>query len=443
MDINLTNEEIIQLTSILTNICIGYSKEADDVLNYYFLSKNAIKQDFAKKKEAIPENFAIMNLFDSVHKAKTVEDKTKRIAEILKEKINDKYCLSDFASELTYDESKKALVYNTNRKLKKYRPDKARSLLRELSHMTVASKTSILSAAIITFEKFLSNLYRNLIACNPCLYFESKTVCIQELLTKDLQTVIDGKIDELIESDMYDSLSLLKKIFEREKINTADVNDVLSAFEESYYRRNIYVHNHGEANHAYLSKIKDYDGKIKVGDYLSCNDEYITNLTDNVKSLIFFITFSVLLKIGYNEEYTDELTDYYYTELKDKKYKFAKYVYMLLSKNKKCPLAFRMSYEVNYLICLKRLGDKEFEKELKSFDVSASDNKFKVAKAVLEEKFEEASLMIADYYNPKETPEELIDWPLFEDFRKTDFYKSIVEKHQDDFDSFKEVDIKS
>lgn len=438
---DIKEKEKIDILEALADACIYFSKEADEILNYYFLSKAAIKQDYAKKKSAIPESYAIMELFNSVYKAKSNEERNEKITEIKASIINDKYRLSDIFSDLSYDENTSLLSYSfKERKFNKYNPTKARYLDREYGHMMMAAKTSMLSNAIITYEKFLANLYKQLIYCDPCLYFEAKTVLVQELLSNNLNDLLDNKTDELVEADMYDSLELTKKIFEKERINTEKVMEVLKRFEETYYRRNIYVHNGGEVNGTYLFKVKT--SKNKVGDFLSCSDEYFSNAITDIKCLITFITFSIILKVGYDDDGIDSLIDYYFSELKDKKYDFTKYAYSLLSSNKKCPLCYRMIYEVNYLISLKGLSDSEFKKELATFDVSASDDKFKIAKAVFEEDYQKAHDLIEDNYETEQTPFQLADWPLYEDFRKTDYYNQIVINHQTDFNNLKEVDSK-
>ena len=436
-----TEKEKLDILEALSDSCVYFSKEADDILNYYLLSKMAIKQDYERKKNALSENYVVMELFDSIYKAKTDVEKKKRINEIEWAKISKEYSFSDIFTGLEYDEKTGNLSYSfKEKKFSKYNPVKARYLEREQEHMMMAAKTSMLSNAIITFEKFLANFYKQLIYCDPQIYFESKTILIRELLSNDINLLLDNKTDELVETDMFDSLELTKKIFEKEKINTENVRTILESFEETYYRRNIYVHNGGEVNGTYLSKVSS--SKNKVGDFLSCNDEYFANAITNIKCLISIITFSIIQKVGYDDDGISSLSDYYFLELKDKKYRFTKYVYKLLSLNKKCPLCYRMIYEVNYLISLKGLSEGEFENELATFDVSASDDKFKIAKAIFEENYQEACDLIESNYESDQTPFQLTDWPLYEEFRKTIFYKKIISNHLNDFIHLKEIDLK-
>lgn len=430
---NSQDEEII---SSLVDTCISFSKEADDILNYYLLSIDAVRHNYEKKKNDYADSFKIMDLFNSVYDCKTEDEKAFKLEEISNEQITNKYILSDI---LDIEFKNDTISFGFKKiEFSKYDPTKARSIEKETDHMFVAAKTSMLSNAIITFEKFLASFYRDLIYLNPCLYFDSKTVCMQELFTKNFNELIYDKIDELIEADMYDSFELLKKIFEKENINTEKVNAILADFKEAYYRRNLYVHNDGYVNSTYLSKIKD--SKYKIGDYLSCGEEYFRTLTTNIKCLIFFITHSILAKVGYNDKNLEPLESFYFSELKEKNYQLTKYVYHLLSTHRSFEFALRMIFEVNYLISLKAIDEAEFKKEFSSFDVSAADYSFKIAKYVLEGKFKEAHSLIEEHYNSSDTPKQLIDWPLYNEFRTTTYYKRIVNNHKSDFNDLKEVD---
>ena len=425
--------------SDLIDICIVYSQEIDDTLSYYLLSEKAIEQDFCDKKNNLKINFKIIELFDSVYDLETESDRQNQIDAIMSEKICDRYILSDLLETVEYDEESDVIYYNfKKRNYGKYNPLLAREASRENDQMVLSAKTSMLSNAIVVFEEFLSSFYRLLIYENPALYFESKTVVIQELLRKDLNDILDEKVDEMVECDLFDSISLLKKIFEKENINIENVKKVLEVFEESYLRRNIYIHNQGEVNEKYLSKIKH--SKQKIGDYLACSDEYFNGVVTSIKCLIFFSCFSIISKIKHDESNEEKLINYYFSELKKKNYELTKYVYKIMASNKEYELYTRMIYHVNYLISLKGLNDESFEKELDKFDVSASDIPFKIAKEALLLNHEKTYEMIEANFDTKTTPDELLNWPLYEDFRKTDYFKKIINNHSSDFESIKEID---
>lgn len=424
----------------MINCCTNFSERVCELYNYYQINLKAINNDYQQKKEKYSIAFKILDSFNSVYKCKTPEEQIAKFKEIKNNQICDNKKLKDLFAKIDFDEEEIGFSYVFKpeiRNFKDFLPSKARKINKIYLYSISRLKTSILSSLVSTYESFLSSVYSNLIYNNRSLYFGSRTITLQELISNDLDDIIEKQIDEIVESDMYDSIDLTKTIFEKEKIAQNEIAKTIEEFIEICSRRNIYIHNDGNVNKLYLSAVPSCNAK--VGTYLKCDDKYYINSIISIQKLMFFMTFRLLEKEKMDDDVIEQILDFYFEKLANKEYEITEFVYRVLSSSKKLDFASKMICEVNYLISLKYLHkEKEFNDEISTFDVSASEKPFKIAKLILLNKFQEASKLIEESYDSEKTPNELLNWPLYQDFRCTDFYKEIVKNHSKDF-AFEEL----
>ena len=419
----------------MLNCCINFSERICELHNYYLINFKAIKDNHQQQKEKFDISFKLLDLFESVYDGKTPKDRLNRFEEIKSIKICGNKCLLDLFSEFEYDDNIMGFSYVFKpeiRNFKNYLPSKARKINKIYSYLITRLKSSILSSLISTYESFLSCVYSNLIYNNQPLYFGSKSITLQKLITNNLDDIIEEQINEIVESEVFNSIELTKKILEKENINQSFISPLLDDYTEICSRRNIYIHNDGFVNKVYLNSVPSC--KSKIGTYLKCDEKYYVDSIVTLEKLMFYLTFKVLEKEELQDKDFDTILDFYFDKLVNEEYKTTEFVFNVLSRSKKLDFANKMICEVNYLISLKHLGKTdEFKREIDSFDVTAADKPFKIAKLVLLNQFKEASEMIEESYSNKNTPNELLNWPLYKDFRNSEYYQSIVSNHKDDF----------
>ena len=84
---------------------------------------------------------------------------------------------------------------------------------------------------------------------------------------------------------------------------------------------------------------------------------------------------------------------------------------------------------INYCIALKEVGNKkDSDKLLDGYDWTACDTAFKMAERILREDYKSAALYMKKSYDMGDLQKEDIDqWPLFLQFRKTDEFKELYD----------------
>lgn len=212
-------------------------------------------------------------------------------------------------------------------------------------------------------------------------------------------------------------------------------------FVECAQRRNLLTHCDGVINNQYLNVCKEegfsFPKSIKAGDKIKLDRKYFRN------------TFEIMLEVGiklghtlWRKVFPDELdqADEHlvmttYNLLKRENWRIAEVIGKFANEQRKYSNDIRKRiYLVNYVIALK-FGRKRKKAEaiLKKVDWSAASNVFKLANAVLLEKYNDAARIMKRIGKKGEFVKEYSyhDWPLFRKFREKDVflktYESIYE----------------
>ena len=422
-----------ELQNMIADILIDYTNKLDSLLEYYDASNNALKNKIEEHRKKFKVAYIIKDLFNSIFESPNKDFDVNKINE---EVLIGKKKVKDIFQEISYDKESGKISFSIHSKIadkKMYDPNNARKDESALVAMIETLNASILSSMIIIFEQFLSSIYFLLIKYSPEKYFENKTTQITELLKyQDVNDFISDKIDSFVENEMYDSLNVLNKIINKENINPLN-NEVFNQFIEIYYRRNMWVHNDGYANEKYINNVSRT--KVKNDVFLGCDDNYFYQSIISIQKTMFELSFYIISKYKINDQLYDKISLYYFDKLQNDEYELSKFFNSVFYKCKKFDFLQKTIGFVNYLISLKGLGDSEvFEKEIAAFDVSAMEIKFVIAKHILLNEYSIASELIEQEYDSKETPIEVKEWPLYKDFRKTNFYNELVERHKTDFE---------
>lgn len=299
--------------------------------------------------------------------------------------------------------------------------------------------SSTLSNVIIIFERYLARVYEALILVNPKKYFENQKIEIASIFNKNVRDIVVECVKKEVESNMFDSLKTLDLISQKENININRYRNILDEFEEIYYRRNLYIHNNGIVNNIYLSNIKDkFKANIQTNQKLVTDEIYLRNAINMLYKVVCTLFYEV--QLAYNPKYEKwhiSLGNIGFDLLQNRNYDVAEQLYFILSKYKQLCFRDKAMYRINYINALKQQGKTEtVKKELNELDVSIATDDYKIAKLCLEDKNKEVYEAISKNYPEPFTADLIRDWPLFINFRESEYYALFVKEHQEDFGSF-------
>lgn len=299
--------------------------------------------------------------------------------------------------------------------------------------------SSTLSNVIIIFEQYLAKVYQGLILINPKKYFQNQKIEIANIFNRSVRDIVIECVNNEVESNMFDSLKTLSLISERESININRFVNILDEFEEIYYRRNLYTHNNGVTNHIYLSNIKEkYKKGLEINQKLVTDDIYLRNAINMLYKIVGTLFYEI--QVTYNSKYEkwkDRFSESVFELLYKKNYDVAEHLYFILSSCKQFCFRDKAMFRINYINAMKQQGkDALVKKEIEALDVSIATEDYKIAKLCLEGKDAEVYEALSKNYPEPYSAETVRDWPLFINFRESEYYTKFAQEHTDEFDTF-------
>jgi len=306
------------------------------------------------------------------------------------------------------------------------------------SHQTKEGIDPVLSERYLCqmIENYLSEIYGLLLTTNPLSYFENQTILLADVFKENFQEAIMDRVETEVDNKMRNSIEALDHICNKENININRYEAILEDFEEIYYRRNAYVHTMGRANKDYMKKVnKKFLKDISEGDFLICDDIYIEKTIITLCKLMFSIAYELLVKVKANEENIEVVSRIFFDKLKQEQYALCKYAYYSLSQYKSLPFLDRTMYRMNYINAAKQLNENDLvQKELEKLDISIATDNFKIGKYCLADNHEQVYKMLQETYPKSFDAIAIREWPIFINFRETEFYSKFVSEHKEDFE---------
>ncbi|WP_448784122.1 hypothetical protein [Blautia sp.] len=336
--------------------------------------------------------------------------------------------------EFSYSIKKNAKV-----KSKYIDPQNAKRQYNKIKQYESILISSTLSNVIIIFEQYLAKVYQGLILINPKKYFQNQKIEIANIFNRSVRDIVIECVNNEVESNMFDSLKTLSLISERESININRFVNILDEFEEIYYRRNLYTHNNGLTNHIYLSSIKDkYKKGLDINQKLVTDDIYLRNAINMLYKVVgtLFYEIQVTCNPKY-EKWKDRFSESVFELLYKKNYDVAEHLYFILSSCKQFCFRDKAMFRINYINAMKQQGkDALVKKEIEALDVSIATEDYKIAKLCLEGRDAEVYEALNKNYPEPYSAETVRDWPLFINFRESEYYTKFAQEHADEFDTF-------
>ncbi|MBR4769987.1 MAG: hypothetical protein IK090_03550 [Clostridia bacterium] len=418
---------------------IDATQDIESLEDYYHRSKNTLISYKLDVEKSFALGKKIADILDGLLRITKAEDRNRRINDINKTFVYKKLRFRDICEIVPFEkDNQSSISFLINSKLENYErfdPLKAKKKYDQIDKYTYIMIESVLSHIIVSFEAFLTSIYRILLLSNPQKYLEGQTIFLATLFDNNLNEVVNDRLESEVAAKLYNSLETVKIIAEKEKISLDSYSSLIAYFKELYYRRNAYVHTKGRVNKDYLTKVdRSFTKNLQLNDELICDDVYLKHSICVLNQIVFSITYELLKKEKISSNRISVLINYYFGKLCSGDYQLTKFAFLKLSTSDNMEFSDKLICRINYLISAKQMNEIELVKEeLGKLDVSAAVPRFKIAKECLSDNFETVLQMLNETYPDSFDARALKEWPLFISFRETEYYSIFVASHQADF----------
>ncbi len=329
-------------------------------------------------------------------------------------------------------------------------PIERQSRVNHLREQSGSLRTSIrliprnfLVSFVSEFDCFLGSLLKVIYTKKPELLNDSdRQITYTELLAFDsLQDAKDQVLEKEVESILRKShaehFSILENKF---GLKLRKGLDIWSDFIEITERRNLFVHSNGIVSGQYLKVCKQHGVDIEdvsIGDKLTVDSDYLKRAYKVIYEISVKLAHVLWRKIfpDERENADNNLNDVCFNLVSKRKNTLASVLLeFAISLPKHHSDTIKRMMAINLAQAYKRSDKCEKCMEvLKRFDWSATGYEFKLAVSVLNEEYEQSAKLLKTVVNAGDLSEqEVVDWPLFIEFRKTeeflDAYKELFDK---------------
>lgn len=322
-----------------------------------------------------------------------------------------------------------------------------KKLNRRVTDFSVATRIvpeSFVITLVSQYDVFVGHLVRHLVRTVPNVLIKSdRHIAIEKLMDfRDIDEAKTHVIEELVEATLRKSHADQFRYFE-DKLNRPLRKDlaVWPHFIELTERRNLFVHADGVVSQSYLSNCKNHLARLstdtKVGDRLHVDPEYFQKAYATVLEVGVKLGQVIWRKLHPDaiQRADGHLTEVCLDLIRSRRYELAiEMIQFRLNLPNEFDSATKLIYQINLAQSYKWKGDPEFcQQVLSDVDWSAVSESFQLARAVLEDRYDDAgSLMRRIGKGDKNLFVGYQDWPLFREFRQN---KEFLSAYEDVFGS--------
>lgn len=299
--------------------------------------------------------------------------------------------------------------------------------------MEIHNNNAIMSL-LVRFENFFHDYFKWLIQKYPDKYLNDKSIPFSELVKYNYDDMRSKLVTDTADEIMYEPMSEWLKILASHKIDLSPLGKYLKSFEEVYYRRNIIVHNNGKVNRQYLSAVYPAEEGPAVDTKLTPNKEYIINAFDTAMIIIYGILYESLKCQNEDREgFVEYMFNAGFEHMMESEWAVSRFIFNLLLGDKTQDAIKQVLSRINYWLSMKSLGRyEEIKDEIEKADFSAMTSSIKMGKALLLENFEEAIPLMDEAIMANELTPDLVEtWPIFYQFRKTEYHTAFQERYSE------------
>lgn len=294
--------------------------------------------------------------------------------------------------------------------------------------------TSLISL-ICSVEWFISQMLHVYFTKFPDSFNKSeRLLSIEDIkslggIDEAINYLIDAKIEEILRGSIKDWLDYFKSHF---KLSMSYIEKDTNKLIEAGLKRNIIIHNNGIVNSLFLKKIpEEYRGKYELNTSIKIEQEYLDSLITLFEKNLILIASEIWKKIEPEDNSRGEyLIKVAYNNILAKRYEIGESLSFFTMNDKRLSESDRMVATINYWQSKKWQGKfDEVKREIENADFSAKEDRYKLAKYALLDKFEEFFQLLPKVLQAEQINlEALNEWPLFNKIRETETYKTEYQK---------------
>lgn len=298
---------------------------------------------------------------------------------------------------------------------------------------------SVFVSLVSTYDAYIGKLLRILYLITPeVLNSSDKKISFSGImefscLEEAREWIIEKEVEDVLRKNHIDQL---KYIGEKFSIKIEPNKYLYKNFIELTERRNLFVHCDGKVSKQYIEICKKNDintNNNKIGDDININGEYLEQSYDTLYEMATEITHVLWRKFFPKDiEPADKnLIDITYDLICIEKYNLAQKLLNFSCQNyikhhdDEYKFIFIVNRALSYHLDIK---DDECKNILEQYDWSAKSHEFKLANFVLNEEWDNATMIMGKIGKSEEWPVKYRDWPLFTKFRDTKEFLSQYQK---------------
>jgi hypothetical protein len=232
------------------------------------------------------------------------------------------------------------------------------------------------------------------------------------------QHYISSRIEELFYKSFTDWIALLK---EKPKLSMSYVDNDLAHLQETFLRRNLFVHNGGIVNSVYLSKCStELASGISIGDRIEINKDYLDERVSLFEKNCILIAVELWKKMLPEDiKRANTILSISSAHMEQKRWEIAESLSYFLMNDKQMPETSIMMGKIHFWLSKKRQGKwNEIKSEVESIDFSAKSLKFQLFLSSLKEDADVFFNLVPKAIGADEINiQKLIKSPIFEEMR--------------------------
>lgn len=302
------------------------------------------------------------------------------------------------------------------------------------SHLKYLQNYTILEQLVISFETFVSSVFRLLVTKYPDHYLKDQSIPCSQFLKLNYDSLKQYLIENEVTNIMYAGFPDWVKKLEKHKLDFSFMKSYLNEYYEISCRRNLIVHNDGIVNWIYNANIEN--SKMQIGEKIYVKQEYIDRSYFVIQTIIYGIIIeSIKIDSESACKIIESIIDNAFEHLKNGEWEISIFIYERLKCNRYISEVDNAVVTINLWIAKKNmLGLDKVRKDIEEKDLSALKDRYQMAQLMLLENYENAEAYLEELFPKTITPDSIETWPLFNQYRSTEHYQAFRKKHQDQFD---------
>lgn len=296
-------------------------------------------------------------------------------------------------------------------------------------------------ALICQYDAFVGRILKYLLMNNPKIISnEEKILSFSEVMSFDkvdsiIDYILDHEVEKFLRKSHVEQFEYLENKF---GVQLRKDLDSWRSFVEITERRNLFAHCDGYVSKRYITNCIAYCGSVdndcQLNTRLEISPQYINTAIDVVTEIAIKLSQVLWRKILKNNdgEADQNLSEIMFDGLCLENYSMIKSLYSFCNKYIKdySDDETRLVILINCAIAYKFSGDTdEYKTILSTVDWSSRSDKFKMARAILLDKFDSAIKYMRRIGSDGEVSKEAyLNWPLFKDIKETQEFKDAFEE---------------